>query len=348
MTDPWHHPWLSGLFGDTELSKLLAPEAELARMLEVEAAWSSIIAPDTAKDRLAATILNAPVRPENLRDGMARDGVPVPDLVRRLKAALAEDDHQWVHRGLTSQDVIDTSLTLALRDVLPVIQARLTRLITALDQLTARDGTRTLMGMTRMQPALPITVADRVAGWGRALRHLLDIMPALTHRVTVLQWGGPVGLRDGGFEADTGARFAARLGLRDPGAAWHSDRARLVELAEVLSRISGATGKIGQDIALLAQTTPSALHLTGGGGSSAMPHKQNPVLAELVVTLARRNAGDLSLMHQSLVHEQERSGTAWMVEWMVLPQMLMTTGRSLTASEDLIATIARMGAADGA
>lgn len=133
MTDPWHHPWLSGLFGDPELSKLLAPEAELARMLEVEAAWSSIIAPDTAKDRLAATILNAPIRPENLRDGMARDGVPVPALVRRLKAALAEDDHQWVHRGLTSQDVIDTSLTLALRDVLPVIEARLTRLITALD-----------------------------------------------------------------------------------------------------------------------------------------------------------------------------------------------------------------------
>lgn len=74
-----------------------------------------------------------------------------------------------------------------------------------------------------------------------------------------------------------------------------------------------------------------------------MPHKQNPVLAELLVTLARSNASDLSLMNHALIHEQERSGAAWMLEWIALPQMLMTTGRSLLVARDLIDSIAKMG-----
>jgi 3-carboxy-cis,cis-muconate cycloisomerase len=74
-----------------------------------------------------------------------------------------------------------------------------------------------------------------------------------------------------------------------------------------------------------------------------MPHKQNPVLAELLVTLARFNATQLSGMHQSLIHEQERSGAAWALEWMILPQMVMATGRSLSAATELCDTLRSVG-----
>jgi len=86
-----------------------------------------------------------------------------------------------------------------------------------------------------------------------------------------------------------------------------------------------------------------AIALSGGGGSSAMPHKSNPVLAELLITLARFNATQLSAMHHSLVHEQERSGAAWMLEWMVLPQMAMATGSATLAAKDLCKKIRQIG-----
>ena len=86
--------------------------------------------------------------------------------------------------------------------------------------------------------------------------------------------------------------------------------------------------------------------LAGGGGSSAMPHKANPVLAELLVTLARFNATQVAGIHHALVHEQERSGAAWMLEWMILPQMTMATGRALTAARSLCGQITQIGATD--
>ncbi|MFQ3255327.1 MAG: 3-carboxy-cis,cis-muconate cycloisomerase, partial [Loktanella salsilacus] len=83
--------------------------------------------------------------------------------------------------------------------------------------------------------------------------------------------------------------------------------------------------------------------LKSGGGSSAMPHKQNPILAELLVTLARFNATQVSGMHHALIHEQERSGAAWALEWMILPQMAQTTARSLSAATQLCEKITSIG-----
>ena len=75
-----------------------------------------------------------------------------------------------------------------------------------------------------------------------------------------------------------------------------------------------------------------------------MPHKQNPVAAELLVTLARYNATQVSAMHHAMLHEQERSGVAWTLEWMVLPQMLMTTARALAVAQDIAGKVTRLGA----
>ena len=102
-------------------------------------------------------------------------------------------------------------------------------------------------------------------------------------------------------------------------------------MLDLLSQISGSLGKIGQDICLLAQAGDE-IALEGGGKSSAMPHKQNPVLAELLVTLARYNATQISGMHHALIHEQERSGAAWTLEWMILPSHGHSHGDSIAFS----------------
>lgn len=83
--------------------------------------------------------------------------------------------------------------------------------------------------------------------------------------------------------------------------------------------------------------------MASDAGSSAMPHKQNPVPAEFLVTLARFNPVQIGGMHQALIHEQERSGAVWMLEWMILPDMANTTARSLSVARELCAQIKHIG-----
>ena len=75
----------------------------------------------------------------------------------------------------------------------------------------------------------------------------------------------------------------------------------------------------------MAQNEVGELRLAGGGSSSAMPHKSNPVLAEVLVTLARFNAGLVGTLYQGLVAENERSGAAWTLEWLTLPPLVAAT-----------------------
>jgi 3-carboxy-cis,cis-muconate cycloisomerase len=133
--------------------------------------------------------------------------------------------------------------------------------------------------------------------------------------------------------------MAKRLGLGLVPRARHSERDGQAELAGWLSLVTGSLGKMGADIALAAQSEIGEIRLKSGGGSSAMPHKVNPIGAEVLVTLARFNATLVSGMHQALVHENERSGAAWTLEWMLLPQMAVATGVALRAANELTANI---------
>src|SRR5690606_5332051 len=110
----------------------------------------------------------------------------------------------------------------------------------------------------------------------------------------------------------------------------------IIGLGNLLALITGSLGKMGMDIALLTQNEVAAARLLGGGGSSAMAHKSNPVTAEALVALARYNAGLSGILQQAMVHEYERSGAAWTLEWLTLPQMLEATGASLRLAQNLL------------
>ncbi|TIW68692.1 MAG: 3-carboxy-cis,cis-muconate cycloisomerase, partial [Mesorhizobium sp.] len=162
-------------------------------------------------------------------------------------------------------------------------------------------------------------------------------------RLLVVQFGGAAGTLDrlGDKAAPVRAALAAKLGLGDA-AQWHSQRDALADFAGWLSLVTGSLGKFGQDIALMAQGGMD-IKLSAGGGSSAMPHKQNPVKAEALVALARFNATQLAGMHQALVHEQERSGAAWTLEWLILPQMVVATAGALRLAAELAGQIESLG-----
>ncbi len=349
MTAACDHPFLSGLLGDAELAPHFAAAADLAAMLRFEAALAAAeagegLAPAAAAAAIATACGSMAPDMAALAAATARDGVVVPDLLRQLRQQLAEPHRQYVHFGATSQDAIDTSLVLRLRPVLDLLEGRIAALLQAFQDLDDRFGAHSLKGRTRMQDALPITAGQRIEAWRRPLHGHLERLAQLRPRLLVLQFGGPVGSLEqlGGKGAAVRARLAAALDLVDA-PQWHSRRDGLAEAAGWLSLVSGGLGKFGTDVALMAQNAVGELRLAGAGTSSAMAHKANPVRAEVLVSLARLNATLLPGMHQALVHEQERSGAAWTLEWLVLPQMAIATGCALRLAAELAAQVESLG-----
>jgi 3-carboxy-cis,cis-muconate cycloisomerase len=191
-----------------------------------------------------------------------------------------------------------------------------------------------------MQAAIPMTVSDRLRAWRDPLIEYRDRLARETYPV---QFGGAAGTLDklGNKSEAVRSTLSRELCLLDK-PQWHSQRSKIAEIAGLFSLITGSLGKMGMDVALLAQVGDE-LELTGGGGSSAMPHKQNPVAAEILISLARFNAVQLSGIHQSMVHEQERSGAAWTLEWLLLPPMAMACGTALHLAGKLTADIRVLG-----
>jgi 3-carboxy-cis,cis-muconate cycloisomerase len=336
------HPWLSPLLGDAEVARHFTPEAELRAMLEFEVALAKAeaahgVIPAEAAAAIARAAKAFTPDMAALASATARDGMVVPDWVDQLRRAVGTPHDAHLHFGSTSQDVLDTSLVLRLKPVVEILNARLAMLDEGLADLSRKYGGQSLMAHTRMQQALPITWADKIAAWRAPLARHRQRLEDLQPRLLILQLGGPVGALEKLDAKGPAVRsaLAGELGLA-PADCWHTERDNLAEFASWLSLVSGSLGKIGQDIALLAQNEIAAVTVTGGGKSSAMHHKANPVLAEILVTLARYNAAQLSAMHEALVHEYERSGAAWTLEWMVLPPMVVATGAALSRALTLL------------
>lgn len=343
-------PVLKSLFGDDRIAALFTARAEIDAMVSVESALAQAQVNTGVIDQEAAeAIINrltyfSPDIPA-LEESTARDGVAVPELVKQLRTHVGEPHSEKIHHGATSQDIVDTALILRLKKIITIFNEQLVALIAALETLNADYGSNKLMGRTRMQAALPITVADRIAPWLLPLITHRQRLGQLAPRVLNVQYGGAVGtlhaLGENGPE--TVAELAKILELFAPERPGHAMRDSIIELASWASLVTGTLGKMGQDIALMAQTGIGEISLSGTGTSSAMPHKQNPVKAEMLVTLARFNAVQVSGMHHAAIHEQERSGSAWALEWMILPQMLTATGGAMRTATDLVRSITEMG-----
>ena len=336
---------LDALVGDDGTEVLLGDDAQLAAMLAFERALAEaeadagLIGNDSAT-AIASAIDRFTVDWDDLAAGLAQDGVVVPALVRQLRAAVGEPHGQFVHHGATSQDVIDTALVMQLANIVALFLERIAVLELALAALSASSAQMPLMAHTRMQAALPFTVADKLRTWLEPLGRHHASLSGIRHQLLVVQLGGPIGDRSSfsgrGVQVARGLARLLDLGIAEP---WQATRDPIVAFGSLLSLITGSLGKIGADVTLMSQTEVASIKLSGGGGSSAMAHKSNPVNAEVLVALARYNAGLVGALHQSLVHENERSGAAWTLEWLTLPEMIIATGASLRLATSLASQI---------
>lgn len=333
----------SGLYSDAELAALLDDSALLAAMVRVEVALAegcvaAGMIPTEAGLAIANGLVSFQPDPAALSAAAARDGVPVPGLVRMLRAVLPAELAPWLHWGATSQDIVDTATVLQLALALDVIEVRLRKVIGQLGDLAGREAETVMAARTRTQIGLPTTFGALVAGWGAPLIAHLDRMAEFRPRLLRLSLHGAVG-SDAALGKAAGAvraKMATALGLSAPDLSWHSARDGMAETGSVLTLISGSLGKIGLDVATLVQSGLGEVRITGGG-SSTMPHKSNPVVAEALVALARANAHRQGALFDAQLHGQSRDGAAWALEWDSLRQIAVATGAGLAGAAHMLA-----------
>ncbi len=324
---------LRPLLADAGIDAGLSDSALLQAMLDVERDLAGVLAELGVVPSAAAEAIAAACRAERydiraLGHAGVADGNPVPALVRELTAAVPAEARPWVHHGATSQDILDTALMLLARAAGAKTAAALGVAADTCAGL-ARTHRGTLMpARTLGQQALPTTFGLKAAGWvsgldaaGARLRQVLD-------EALAVQLGGAVGTLAGLGEAGIAAvsGLASRLELSEPALAWHTDRQRILELAGALAAVIVATGKVALDVELLAQTEVGEVTLGAGGGSSAMPHKRNPVPAILIRAAAVRAPGLLATLHAAAAQEHERAAGGWHAEWDVLRELLSLAG----------------------
>jgi 3-carboxy-cis,cis-muconate cycloisomerase len=328
-------PELAEIFSDRRLvAEMIAVERALAR---AEGKVGAISA--AAAAAIDAALAEAAVDPSTLGAGTAADGVPVPALVKALRAEVDGAAADWVHWGATSQDILDTASVRQLAAALVVLAPRLDAAIAMLASLADRHRATLMIGRTRGQQAAPTSFGLKAAGWLAPLVRHRRRLDELRPRVLVASLGGAVGnlaaLGDRGLAvADA---FAAELGLAAAAMPWHAQRDGIAEVAAWAAFLTGSLGKIAQDVILLAQNEVGELSEGSGGGSSTMPNKANPVRSEAVVALARNGAALLGVFGQALVHGQERDGAAWAQEWLALPQIVVGAGAALAGVTQVVA-----------
>jgi len=341
---PFDSPLYRELISDTELAVLFSDAAEIRAMLLFEEALADAqgelgIIPLESALFISRSAREVQLDPSALAKGLAAAGVAGPALVAAFRAEMKAPEHaQWAHHGASSQDLVDTGLVIRLRRAADILQQRIEVLAETLGVQANQHAHVVMAARTRHQIATPTTFGARVATWHAPLPRHLQRLSQLRPRVEVVSLAGASGTAAalGPQAVEVEGRVAAALGLAPSRHPWNATRDGLAEFAGWLALVSGSMGKIATDVLQLIQAQPPQMGLSSGGGSSTMPHKANPVAAETIVALARHVATlSSSLMHSQLT-ESDRDGSAWVQEWLCLPQLICATGAALRHTQQMI------------
>jgi 3-carboxy-cis,cis-muconate cycloisomerase len=326
--------------GDARAGDIFTDAAVVRAMVAVEHAWlAGLVALRVAPPEAAAD-LRGLVGPADAA-GLAADGeaggnpvIPLVALLRERAATSHPATARWLHRGLTSQDVLDTAVVLCARDALARVGEELRIQIGALAELADRHRGTVMAGRTLTQHAVPTTFGLKAAGWLRGLLEAAQAVDAVDARLPA-QVGGAAGTLAGAAElarlagaedpATTAVKLTERtaraLGL-EPAPPWHTSRGVVPAIGDALASCTDAYGRIANDVLTLARPEIGELAeppAEGRGGSSAMPTKTNPVLSVLLRRAALAAPALAAQLHLAAADAgDERPAGAWHVEWQAL------------------------------
>lgn len=310
--------------------------AWLRGMLDFEAALAAaqadvgLIAREHA-ERIAEASTVEQYDPAELGRAATGIGNPAGPLVRALTEQAGGDASRFVHSGATSQDVVDTAAMLVAQRALVPLLAELDTCADVCAALAEEHIETVQVGRTLLQHALPVTFGFTAAGWLNALTTAAERLRALR---LPAQLGGATGTLAslGPHGPAVLAALSRRLGLAEPVLPWHTDRWPIAEVAGALGAAAGAVSGVARSIVLLAQTDVGEVHEQGppgSGGSSAMPHKRNPVAAISALAGAKQAPGLVAGLFAAMEQEHQRAAGAWHAEWRPFAELWRVCGSAV-------------------
>jgi 3-carboxy-cis,cis-muconate cycloisomerase len=327
------------------LQAMLDAEAGLARALE-----RAGLAPAGSGDAVTEVAQASNFDVGELGELAALTGNPVPGLARTLARRVPQAAAGAVHRGATSQDIVDTAAMLLAKRAIAVMLADLAATAAAAAALADAHRSTIMIGRTLLQQAVPLPFGLVAAGWLTSIDEARAGLAAVSGQRLAVQFGGAAGtlasLGDDGPRVV--ALLAEELDLARPVLPWHTDRLRIIDLAASLVRVTAALGKIARDVTLLAQSEIGEVSEGSGepgprdaasprrGGSSAMLHKHNPVAAIAILGCTRQAPGLLATLAACAEQELQRAAGAWHAEWEPLTELLRLTGSAASWAAELM------------
>src|SRR5262245_14901689 len=303
------------------------------------------VIPQEAAQMIAKVCAELTLDPAALAAEAKRSGSLAVPLVKALTEHVARVDARaaaFVHYGSTSQDVLDSALMLCLKPCLAEADRVIAAAVSRLAAHAPRHAGVVMLGRTLMQPATPITAGLKIARWAASLHRCRLRLAEARERALCIQLGGAVGTLDaiGARRVMVRNGLAMRLQLHEA-RAWHDQRDELLRLMTELALVTTAVGKIARDVSLLSQAEIGEMlesaPVQGVGGSSAMPHKRNPVACLQALTAAARVPGLMATLLSGSVSEHERALGGWQAELVTIPELLDAAGGALDALERIAA-----------
>lgn len=323
---------LQNNFSTPEIRLIWSDENKVSKQLAVEVALAKIegelgIIPKTAAQQI---IEKAKVEHLNLlalQKESAQKRHSLIALIHALQELVGTEAGEYVHYGVTTQDIVDTGIMLQTKEAYDVIVQHSKALIQTVAALAQKHRSTLMMGRTHGIHAIPITFGVKLAIWlDELLRNHKRLRQLEFNEVFVGSISGAVGTYaafDGrGIEVER--LTLAELGLVVPNISWQPSRDRFSEFATTLGIYAGTLGKIGHELFTLMKTEINEIHepfRKGEIGSSTMPQKRNPALIEGVASLTQPIFSDDSVILQSMLIDGERDAIHWRNEWVALPKI---------------------------
>jgi adenylosuccinate lyase len=336
---------LQNNFGTPHMREVWGDQNRLQKHLDVEAALALAegelgMIPEKAAQMIASQAKAELFHIEELAAEVQVVKHSLTPTIRALQK-LCGPDGEYVHFGVTTQDVVDTGTMLQLKEAHEIIVRDLQDVAYELARLAKKYQTTPIVGRSHGMQGLPTTFGFKIAVvLAEVLRHL-ERLKQCEERVFVGVISGAVGTYAsfGPLGPEIEKRTLTKLGLHTPELCWHSSRDRFSEYAGILGLISGTLGKLGNEFYNLMRTEIDELEepfSPGKIGSTTMPHKRNPAALEGIASLTKPVLHSVALIQESMHVEHERDAMSWRAEWIALPEICIYVSAQLASMKAVL------------
>lgn len=314
-------------YATPEMTELFSERAKMARWLEIELLVTEALAATgvVPKDDAKKCRVNAPTIDDAfVNDVVEREKITDHDVAAFVDVAqsrIGAPHGSWIHYGLTSTDIVDTAQCWALRDAADLIIAAQSELLKTVIELARSHRDTPMIGRTHGIHAEPTTFGAKVALWALQIDRDRQRMRVARSAVAVCKLSGAVGTYSN-IEPDVEEAVAKKLNLTPVPATQVVARDRHAEYLWACASVGTTLEAIAVELRHLQRTEVSEVlegFKKGQKGSSAMPHKRNPISAETITGLSRvlRGNAQVGLQDVALWHERDISHSS--AERIVLP-----------------------------